>query len=244
MVEQLSVSLTRPPSTAGIVSWLALQQLLDSALPIGGFSHSFGLETLVQEGSVRTTANLEEYMRAMLLQSWSTADVMVIKAVYRDLPVRKLDSLWAVERLVHVQRAAIESRTGVQKMGRRLLQLLVSLYPQCDWYTLTEGVCTNDCLATHPLVFGYACWQLGISLEQAAQGYLYACMVTCVGSALRLMSIGQTEGQSIIARLTPIAVEAWRIAESMEPEEAYSNMPLAEIAMMRHEQLYSRLFMS
>ncbi|WP_245996044.1 urease accessory protein UreF [Paenibacillus taihuensis] len=232
------------PSPSGIVPWLALQQLLDSALPIGGFSHSFGLETLVQEGAIRTSAELEEYVRLMLLQSWSTADVMVIKAVYRDLPSLNYPSLWAVERLVHVQRAAIESRTGVQKMGRRLLQLLVSLYPQCDWSPLTIGLRANDCLATHPLVFGYACWQFGIGLEQAAQGYLYACIVTCVGSALRLMSMGQTEGQSIIARLTPMTADAWRIVEAMEPEEAYSSMPLAEIAMMRHEQLYSRLFMS
>ncbi|AZN40278.1 urease accessory protein UreF [Paenibacillus albus] len=239
-----SDSLAPPLSSAGIVPWLALQQLLDSALPIGGFSHSFGLETLVQEGAVRNAADLEEYIRAMLLQSWSTADVMVIKAVYRDMPVRDLKSLWAVERHVHIQRAAVESRTGIQKMGRRLLQLLMSLYPQCDWSPLTEGVRKNDCLATHPLVFGYACWQLGINLEQAAQGYLYACIVTCVGSALRLMSMGQTEGQSIIARLTPMTAEAWRSVESLEPEDAYSNMPLAEIAMMRHEQLYSRLFMS
>lgn len=234
----------RGTAPAGIVPWLALQQLLDSALPIGGFSHSFGLETLVQEGAIRSSAELEEYVRAMLLQSWTTADVMVIKAVYRDLPNQNYHTLWAVERLVHVQRAAMESRTGVQKMGRRLLQLLTSLYPQYDWTPITEGLRTNDCSATHPLVFGYACWQLGIGLEQAAQGYLYACIVTCVGSALRLMSMGQTEGQSIIARLTPITTEAWRIAEVMEPEDAYSNMPLAEIAMMRHEQLYSRLFMS
>jgi urease accessory protein len=58
------------------------------------------------------------------------------------------------------------------------------------------------------------------------------------------MSIGQTEGQRLIARLTPLTSEAWLIAVALEPEEAYSNMPLAELAMMRHETLYSRLFMS
>ena len=65
-----------------------------------------------------------------------------------------------------------------------------------------------------------------------------------VNSALRLMSMGQTEGQRLIARLTPLTSDAWAIAQEIVPEDAYSNMPMAELAMMRHETLYSRLFMS
>ncbi|WP_240548502.1 urease accessory protein UreF [Paenibacillus lignilyticus] len=227
-----------------VLPWLALQQLLDSALPIGGFSHSFGLETLVQEEVLQTSKQLEEYTVSMLMQSWSTADVMVIKSVYRDMPSFHYRSIWDVERLVHVQRAAIETRNGIEKMGRRLLQLLGSLYPDYDWTLLQEALKSKSCLGTHPLVFGFACYRLGISLEQAAQGYMYASIVNCINSALRLMSIGQTEGQTIIARLTPKTLDAWKAVSGMTPEDAFSFMPISEIAMMRHENLYSRLFMS
>jgi urease accessory protein len=231
-------------AASGIVPWLALQQLLDSALPIGGFSHSFGLETLVQEGRLRTSRQLEEYAAAMLIQSWSTADALIVKAVYRDAPAGDWERLWAVERLVHLQRTASESRSGVEKMGRRLLQLAGSVFPQLDWTPIANAMRDGRCFASHPLVHGFACRQLGIPLDQAAQGYLYTCVVTCVNSALRLMAIGQTEGQALIARLTPLIAEAWAEAAGLEPEEAYSNMPMAEIAMIRHETLYSRLFMS
>ncbi len=226
------------------VKWLAMQQLLDSALPIGGFSHSFGLETMVQEGRMVKPAQLYAYAATMLLQSWATSDAMVIKAVYRDAPLAQWERLFAVERFVHVQRIASETRSGVEKMGRRLLQLAAQIHPRLDWSPLQSALSGGRCHATHPLVHGYACWLLGITEEQAIQGYCYTGIVTCINSALRLMSIGQTEGQRLIAALTPLTEQALRLAERLEPEEAHANMPMAELAMIRHERLYSRLFMS
>ncbi|CAM4247623.1 urease accessory protein UreF [Paenibacillus alkaliterrae] len=226
------------------VRWLAMQQLLDSALPIGGFSHSFGLETMVQEGRMNHSSQLYDYISAMLLQSWASSDAMVIKAVYRDAPAGDWERLWSVERLVQVQRIASETRSGVEKMGRRLLQLAAAIHPQLNWMPVMEAMRAGRCLASHPLAHGYACWQLGAAEERALQGYFYTCIVTCVNSALRLMPIGQTEGQSLIARLAPLTERAMELASQLEPEEAYANMPMSEVAMIRHERLYSRLFMS
>lgn len=225
------------------VSWLRLQQLLDSALPIGGFSHSFGLETMVQEGRVRTAEDLERYVETMLLQSWATLDAMIVKAVY-ECPPDDWERGWRIERLVHLQRAASESRAAAEKMGRRLLRLARDVHPKLDLAPLEDAYRSGRCLATHPLVFGFLCRRLGFPLHRAVQGLLYMGVVTCVGSALRLMAIGQTAGQAIIARLIPLVAEGWAIAERLAPEEAYAGAPLAELMAMRHETLYSRLFMS
>ncbi|BCG57072.1 urease accessory protein UreF [Paenibacillus sp. URB8-2] len=227
-----------------MIPWLAVQQLLDSALPIGGFSHSFGLETAVQEGRIRNMLELEKYLGTMILQSWSTADAMVVKAVYETADGQDWKRLWHVERLVHLQRIGSETRSGVEKMGRRLLQLAVVIHPAIDWSPLQKAHESGECLATHPLVHGFICLRLGLSLEQAVQGYLYTCIVTGTGSALRLLSVGQTECQALITRLSPVIGQGWEIARELRPEDAYGNVPVSELYAARHETLYSRLFMS
>ncbi len=65
-----------------------------------------------------------------------------------------------------------------------------------------------------------------------------------MNSALRLMSMGQTEGQKVLADVLPYTIEACKQVEGQSPLEAYSNSVGAEIDMMKHASLYSRLFMS
>ncbi|WP_127579826.1 urease accessory protein UreF [Paenibacillus koleovorans] len=226
-------------------SWLRFAQLLDSALPIGAFSHSFGLETLVQDGVLRTGAELESYIRAMLEGNWATTDALAVKGVYVfGGQAGDWSSVYALDRELHLARAAAETRTGMAKIGRRLLQLVRELYPDEDWSPLVEGVSARKCPGAFPTVFGLAALRLGVELRTAGEGYLYACTVNAVNCALRLMAIGQTEGQRLIARLLPAVQEAWALAESLDPFDWYSSTPLAETAMMKHEKLYSRLFMS
>jgi urease accessory protein len=225
-------------------SWLIHAQLLDSALPIGAFSHSFGLETLVQNGNVSNLAQLESYAEAMLFNVWASCDAQAIKGVYHFAPREEWDDLWQLDRALHMQLAARESREGMQKMGKRLLHLGQSLHPQIDWEPLREAVSQSTCIGTYPTIYGWLCFHLDVSLQQAAEGYLYGNLVACINNALRLMRVGQTDGQILLTRLLPCVNQACQATEDIAPGEFYSSAPMSEVAMMQHETLYSRLFMS
>lgn len=129
-------------------------------------------------------------------------------------------------------------------MGRRLLQLSRAMYPELDWKSLDEAVKAGHCSANHPVVHGWVSYHLGVPLEQAVEGYLYSCVMTCINSALRLMSMGQTQGQMLLSKVIPLIGRQWQRVAHLDPMDAYTNSPSADLAMMQHETLYSRLFMS
>lgn len=226
------------------MSWLAHTQLLDSAFPIGAFSHSFGLETLVQEGYIQNADDLRAYCEAMLWGSWSTCDALTVKAVYEWSAADGWDELWQLDRALHLSRVAAETREGQRKIGKRMLELGRALYPDLAWAPLVEAIQDRRCFGTYPLVYGWACFHLAVPLDQAATGLIYGCLNGCLNNATRAMRLGQTQAQSTLTQLLPTIEKAWCNVRERDPWDFETSVPMAEIAMMRHETLYSRLFMS
>jgi len=219
-------------------------QLLDSALPVGAFAHSFGLESLVQNRQIENARDLKEYAETMLLGSWSCADAMAINAVYRFAPQQQWSEIWELDTSLHLSRAARESREGMQKMGKRFLQLSRALHPELVWQPLLEAIENKKCIGCHSTVYGWTTYGLGVSFEYSMDGYLYGCLTACVNNAVRLMGLGQTQAQTIIRELLPCVTQARRQIERRDARDFYTCNPMSEIGAMQHETLYSRLFMS
>ncbi|BCJ85207.1 urease accessory protein UreF [Effusibacillus dendaii] len=235
---------------------LAVMQLTDSAFPTGAFTHSFGLETAVQEGWVANGNQLTEwlvaYIKGSLIPMEGAALVWARHYASKRLQDRSRsvkpfdDQLQMIDQRLTVSRMARESREGAIKIGRRYLQIAQELYPLAGLQEYARWIEEKVCHGSSPVVHGWICSFLGVSPRITAVSFIYGGVNSLIQNAIRLMPIGQTEGQKVLARLLPVVEQEIDrlLADLPQPDQIFQRTIRQEIASMRHEQLYSRLFMS
>jgi len=201
---------------------LELLQLADSALPVGGSAHSFGLETLVEEG-VLDPRNLAEFFRGYLAES-GRLDAVFVRRAGRG------EDCAALAAELSARRTARESRDASLKMARRFVELFEAL--------------TGTRLPArihYPIAFGAAGAALGIPEELMVPAYLQQSVTGMFSACQRLMPLGQVAASRLLWNLKPVILDAVSKSERLVCT-CYS--PLAELGSMRHASIETRLFIS
>jgi urease accessory protein len=202
---------------------LHLLQLADSALPVGGMAHSFGLESLVEFGFVQPDS-LETFLRGWLAEAGALEAAFCARSCSTPPEFELLNV-----RLV-ARKPAKESREASAVMGRRLLDLAARAY----------GIGTPPAREfQYPCCFGYVAAALQIPAGDAAAAFLHQSTAALISAGQRLMPLGHTQAQTILFRLKPAIVQA-----AASDIDAPSFTPLVETASMCHSRLTTRLFIS
>jgi urease accessory protein len=206
---------------------LNLLQLADSALPVGGMAHSFGLESMVELGFV-TPDNLQCFLLDWLDEAGFLDAVFCAHACVNPSQFAALNLRLAA------RKPARESREASAAMGRRLLDLAARAF-RIELPAESEP--------QYPCCFGLIARALGIEACVAVPAFLHQSAAALISAGQRLMPLGHTQGQSILFHLKPQirATAARALAAGLD---APSFAPLVEIASMSHQRLSTRLFIS
>jgi urease accessory protein len=206
--------------TMGETELLRLLHLADSALPIGGAAHSFGLETLADEEDLKP-ADVQTFLTGYL-QEGGALEAAFVRRAWRG------GDLQALSEELSARKPARESREASLKLGRRFADLVNGMVDR----PLLDGN-LHYCIA-----FGAAGAGFGIPMDALAAAYLNQSIAALVSACQRLMPLGQSAASKILWNLKPA------IARAALAEEVFCFSPHLELASMRHRCLETRLFIS
>jgi urease accessory protein len=218
-----------------------LMTWMSPAYPVGAFSYSSGLEWAVEAGDVRDAATLASWLTTLIGRGSVFCDAALFCHAHHAAAEGDDAALAAAAELAAALAGSRERFLETMAQGRAFLQIT-----QAAWATpaLDRLTAAWDGPPAYPIVVAAACAGHGIALGPALHAFLHGVASNLVSAGVRLVPLGQTDGQRVLAVLeTPIAQTA-ECALITALDDIGMAALRSDIASMRHETQYTRLFRS
>jgi urease accessory protein len=222
----------------------SLLHLSDPTLPIGGFSHSNGLETYVQLGIVHDAASSESFIRIMLAHNIKYNDAAFVRLTYQAAASGNLHEIIDLDQECTALKSPKEIRQASTKLGVRLLKIFIRHTEHQLARKYEKAIQDNEAAGHHCIAFGLYALLMRIPAEDALLAFYYNAAVGMVTNSVKLIPLGQLDGQDILFRMHPLLQQL--VQETLELERdlvGICNIGF-DVHCMQHEHLYSRLYMS
>jgi urease accessory protein len=225
-------------------SLLKLLHLTDPTLPIGGFSHSAGLETYVQQGKVHDTATTKDFAMQMLSKNIHYTDAPFVSLAYDAAKANDAENILALDEECSAVKLPEEMRQASSKMGKRLLKIFQPVHENEMVAYYNNAIKNGQATGHYCIAFGIIAAALNIEKLEALTGFYYNAAVGFVTNSVKLIPLSQQSGQEILYALHNLIDEL--AADNLQPDKELIGLCCSgfDIKSMQHERLYSRLYMS
>ena len=225
-------------TNAALLARVRLLHLASPATPVGSYAYSQGLEWACHAGWVADEDGLRDWLSGALEYPLARADLPLLRRLWRACAAGDWQAVERWNALLLALRETAELRAEELRRGRALAKWLAGLGMDDDKTGLFRpGV-------SYGALYAYAAGAWGATLADAALAYVWSWLENQAIAAVKLIPLGQTQGQralfTLAARL-PAVVEG---AMAREDHEIGFSAPALAIASARHESQYSRLFRS
>ena len=226
------------------VAILRVQNWLSPAFPTGSYSYSHGLEWAVEAGDVRDRKSLVDWLEADLCYGSGRNEAIIFIETWRCAMGHDWLRLFEIVELAAAFRGTAEFALESSQQGAACLSTLRHVWPDpiLDW--LSEVLSENQVQPAIAVILGVRLARQSIPASLALPAFLQAYIANLVTAGVRLIPLGQTDGQIAIADLEEAVQAASAQAGKSTIDDLGSAAFMVDLASMMHETQYTRLFRS
>lgn len=222
-----------------------LLQVNDALFPIGGYSHSYGLETYIQKGIVHDEDSAEEFIHKRLEYNFLYNEFLAVRLGWEYAVSGDLTAISRLEEIMEAGKIPRETREASRKLGSRFIKTLSALeIPRENRVFEEYREVRKGKSVHHAVAYGVFCGAAGITREEALEHFLYAQTAAMVTNCVKTIPLSQSSGQKLLSGCYPLLQKLTREVKELGEEWLGLSGPGFDLRCMQHEGLYSRIYMS
>jgi urease accessory protein len=223
---------------------LLLQLWLSPAFPVGSYSYSHGLESAIDSGLVKTRHDLERWIGGVLAFGAGRNDALFVRESHRAVTTGAIPRFVELAAFAAALRGTAELALEAEAQGAAFQKALAAGWPFLVLREPFLAIAQAGIRPPYVIAFAAAAALAGIEMRLSLLSYLQAFIGNLVSAALRLMSLGQSDGVSTLATLAERLPGLVATLEAVPFEDIGSAALAVDLCSARHETQYSRLFRS
>jgi urease accessory protein len=214
---------------------------LSPSFPVGAFAYSSGIEWAVEAGDIVDATSLKDWLSAMLSDGSGFCDGVFLAQAHRAASSGDDVGLRDIAELASAFVPSRERQLETSTQGRAFIEIA-----RAAWNSdgLEAMIACCDGVIVYPVAVGLVSAAHAIPIEPTMHAFLHALVSNWISSGARLVPLGQTDSQRVLASLEPVVVATAKRALAATPDDLGSATFRADLASLRHETQYTRLFRS
>lgn len=226
---------------AGVIeaSPLPLMIWLSPSFPVGSFAYSHALEWAVEAGAVRDLATAQAWVSDLLASGGLRNDAIAIAESWRAVSAGEYERLAACNALMLALAGSRERHLETSAQGNAFLLAIATAWP-CPAFVRAQGAICGD--VAYPVAIGLTAAAHGIGLPAVLEAAIVAGIANLASALVRLSALGQSDGQRLIAGVLGEGLGLAAFAAGSSLDDIGGAAFQSDIAALRHETQYTRLF--
>ncbi len=224
-----------PAALYRLMAWLS------PAFPVGAFSYSSGIEWAVEANDIKDAATLKSWLGVMLVEGGGFCDAVLFVHAHRAVAENDDKALREVAELAATFAPSKERHLETTAQGNAFVEATRAAWG-CEAIEKLKTIWGGP--VAYPVAVAVASAGHGIAVEPALAAYLQAVAANWVSAGVRLIPLGQSDGQRVLAGLEAAVTATVRRALIAKLDDLGSSAFRADLASARHETQYTRLFRS